>query len=373
MNASELPIAADRLRASRPTVLERFVERVRQAVPAARREPRPIVIDTLPAFLDHLIEALSPEHPRQLATAGTTIAQEHGGERVRLTGYRPDDIVREYQILREVLFDTLEEAGPLGFSDRQAILRSIDAAVLEACTAYHLVHEHLRERISVALTHDLRNPLTAALASAQLILRKPASPEVPRWAARIVDNIERAHRMIRDLLDASRLRFGGRIQLEIAPCNLVELVDNVVEHLRTEHGDRFVIDAGGPVQGQWSADALRRAIENLASNAVKYGAAGRPITLRIREEEGRAVLDVHNEGSYIPADEQETIFRAFHRAHDAEQSQQPGWGIGLALVRGVAEAHGGSIGIESLPETGTTFTLDIPLDARPFQSTPRTV
>jgi signal transduction histidine kinase len=84
------------------------------------------------------------------------------------------------------------------------------------------------------------------------------------------------------------------------------------------------------------------------------------------------MVSVHNEGESIPLHEQEMLFQAFRRAEAAKAGNKKGWGIGLALVRGVAEGHGGSIGLDSLPGTGTTFIIDIPIDARPFQQAPTT-
>lgn len=137
-----------------------------------------------------------------------------------------------------------------------------------------------------------------------------------------------------------------------------------VDQLQTQHGQRFVLAGPESLRGYFAADALRRAIENLATNAVKYGAASRPITIALRELHGWALMTVNNEGSYIPVEEQETLFRAFHRLRSAEEGAKRGWGLGLAQVRGVAEAHGGSITIDSLPGRGTTFIIDVPLDAR---------
>ena len=84
-------------------------ERLRSEVAVAGRESRPILINTLPAVLDQLAEALSPEHPRRTALQGSTVGLEHGGERVRLTHFRLEDLIAEYKILRQVL----------GFSDHQ--------------------------------------------------------------------------------------------------------------------------------------------------------------------------------------------------------------------------------------------------------------
>jgi len=364
--------AADRLLAQKERLLERWVERLRQEIPAAADERHPILVDTIPLFLRYLAEALSPHHPRSNANEGSTLAEEHGGERVRVTRYRLEDVIREYQLLREVLFDVLGESGPLTESERHIITMSIDKSILDACTAFSLVHNGLREQFMLTLTHDLRGPLNAARLGAGMILRRPEAPHVRQWAARLVDNIERMDRMIQDLLDVSRMRAGSRMSLAIAGCELVGIVQTVVDQLRFTYGERFQVIAPEPIHGYWSEEALTRAVENLATNAVKYGESERPITLTVRQTHERAALMVHNHGSYIPPEEQETLFQVFRRSHLSERGHQRGWGLGLALVRGVAEAHGGSIGVDSLPERGTTFTLDIPRDARPFQHCPTT-
>jgi signal transduction histidine kinase len=150
----------------------------------------------------------------------------------------------------------------------------------------------------------------------------------------------------------------------------VEIVQSAVEQLQSEHGDRFVLTAPEPIMGYFDGEALRRAVANLGANAVKYGTTERAVTITVRGEYGRAFIVVHNHGGYIPAEQQETLFRAFARLPQAQGSEKTGWGLGLAQVRGVAESHGGSIGIDSSPELGTSFTIDIPSDARPFQSSP---
>ncbi len=365
--------AAHRLLAQKDRLLEVWSERVRQTLPAAATQPHPILVNTMPRFLRYLAEALSAEHPRQEATEGTTIAQEHGGERVRITGYSLGDLIREYQLLRDVLLEELGAPEPLTAAERATILKSIDQAVRESCTAYSLVAEGLREKFMLTLAHDLRGPLTAARAGAQMILRKPDSREVPRWAARVVEGVDRVDAMVRDLLDVARVGAGRRLQLEITSCELVALARGVVENMELTHGQRFVLVAKEPaVHGHWSEEALRRALENLLTNAVKYGSSQHPITVTLGHTHERVQLAVHNHGPHIPAEEQETLFHAFHRRQDAHRNGKRGWGLGLALGRAVAEAHGGSIEVESLPEHGTTFTIDIPQDARPFQDRPLT-
>jgi len=360
--------ARDRLLANTERILALWEQRVRQEVAAAQREPHPILIDTLPAVLHQLAEALSRDHPRRTATQGSTVAQEHGGERVRLTRFGLEDVIAEYKVLRQVLFDVLEQTGRLSPEERHTLHTSLDQMIIEACTAYVLVQSNFRDRLFATIAHDLRNPLNAAQAAAALIGSRPQAKEVGEWAGRIIENIVRVDRMVQDVLNAMRVEAGARLQLEIEPCDLVEVVRQTLDRIELEDGGRFVVAAPQPVRGYFARDALQRAVENLLDNALKYGEPRRPITIAVRETHGRAILTVHNHGTHIPAEKQETLFRAFQRLTDAEASGKAGWGLGLAQVRAVAEAHGGSIAVDSLPERGTTFTIDLPLDARPYQN-----
>lgn len=122
---------------------------------------------------------------------------------------------------------------------------------------------------------------------------------------------------------------------------------------------------GQPVTGWWDRSAIKRTVENMIGNAIKYGAPESPITIKIDEVHQRLMLSVHNEGKPIPPGEQEDIFKMYQRASAAKGSGQ-GWGIGLPYARAVAESHGGSIGLDSTLERGTTFIIDIPVDCRPF-------
>jgi signal transduction histidine kinase len=355
--------AGDRLLASRDRVLALWEARVREEIPTAAAEERAILIDTFPAVLRQIAEALSPRHPRRTATEGSTVAEEHGGERVRMTRFLLEDVIHEYALLRQVLVEVLEEHEPLTRAERDTLHASIDEATIKACTAYSLVQAGFRQQFVAVLAHDLRGPLSAAKAAAGLILRKPSAEDVQRWSARIVESVDRADRMVQDLLDAMRAQAGAQLDLQFAECDLAELVREAIDHLCTVYGDRFVLVAPAPVRGHFGIDPMRRAIENLAINAVKYGAAGRPITITVKELHERAFILTHNEGAHIPAEQQESLFRAFQRL-SGEDGSQRGWGLGLAQVRAAAEAHGGSIAVDSLPEIGTTFIIDVPLDGR---------
>ncbi|GMT98606.1 GAF domain-containing sensor histidine kinase [Corallococcus caeni] len=223
--------------------------------------------------------------------------------------------------------------------------------------------QNLRETFVAALTHDLRTPLTAAKMSAQLLGRRHADlPNVQTSVSRVTSSLDRAERMIQNLLDASRIKAGKRVGVELGECDLHTVVSQTLDELAAVYPERFVLKAQGAFKMRADPLGLRRIVENLASNAAKYGAPGTPIEVRLDRSGNQAMLQVRNEGNPIAVEELHTIFEPFHRTRSATESAQKGWGLGLPLVRGLAEAHGGKASVTSCAEDGTCFTVTLPLD-----------
>jgi signal transduction histidine kinase/DNA-binding response OmpR family regulator len=226
----------------------------------------------------------------------------------------------------------------------------------------------LHELFMSILAHDLRGPLTVAKMASVILASHPETLDERRdLAAKIDANIDRAERMIRDLLDANRIRVNERLPLRLDEADLGDLVRSLGEELAAIHGKRFILNLDQDVRGIWDAEQLRRAMWNLAINAVKYGAADKPITISAKHEGAGVGLSVHNYGPVIASKDQAHLFDPFSRTRQAQSGEQIGWGLGLTLVRGCAEAHGGTVTVQSSTASGTTFTLHLPLDSRPYE------
>ncbi len=229
----------------------------------------------------------------------------------------------------------------------------------------------VRETFIAAMTHDLRTPLMASRLSVEMLGKRFAHVEAVQTAVgRTCRNLDRAERMIRDLLDASRVQSGLGVVLKHDLCNLRAVAIQALEGLAAVHGDRFRLYAEGDLGLIADEEGLRRVIENLGGNAAKYGAPGTPIEVVIERSGDHFSLRVKNEGNPIPRSMQETIFEPFRRTLDAEKGPQEGWGLGLSLVRGLAEAHGGKVSVTSSEEAGTCFTVTLPV--RPPVALPET-
>jgi signal transduction histidine kinase len=120
----------------------------------------------------------------------------------------------------------------------------------------------------------------------------------------------------------------------------------------------------------WDREKIRRAVHNLLDNACKYSAPLSTVSVRVVPGHDRVQVSVHNFGEPIPKEDQPTVFKPYRRTTGAKLSGKPGWGLGLVLVQAIAEAHGGSVGVESDAANGTTFTLDLLRDLRDLHSQP---
>ncbi|HEY8208888.1 MAG TPA: sensor histidine kinase [Myxococcaceae bacterium] len=230
--------------------------------------------------------------------------------------------------------------------------------------------QELRGQFVATLTHDLRGPLSTIHLSAQHLIRFPEKVEMRDvLLQRIVRGADRVDEMIQNLLDVGRIRSGQHLPIHAEPADLAAIVIDVLEELRLVHGGRRFAYTGPPaLPGHWSPPELRRLVENLCTNAVKYGSASKPVAVALERRDPWVQLEVWNALANehpLSAKDLATIFEPYQRTRMAQASAQKGWGLGLTLVKGIAEAHGGVVRARSTCAEGTTFTVLLPLDARP--------
>ncbi|MEG4085156.1 HAMP domain-containing sensor histidine kinase [Microcoleus sp. POL10_C6] len=357
--------ASDRLKQNAEKIMRMWEKRAREEVSASTHQDSLVLQDSLPLYLNQLVDELSNRivRPSARITAdeveSTRIGKLHGHERAGYADYSMSHLIFEYHLLRQVIFQVLEEEAPLEVQDRDIIIGSIEQAVNDAATQFSETLRDIQELFMVTLTHDLRNPINVVKMGTQLTLRRLERGDTHTdVAARMLNAINRLDSMIQNLLDASRLRAGQSLKMEFEECNFEMLVQEVVEDLSFAYGERFVIVSESEIRAYCSRKEIRRVIENLAINAVKYGAPSTPITLTIQQTETQISLTIHNEGNPIALDAQSILFQQFRRTISAEE--QTGWGLGLFLAKNITEAHQGTLAVESAEGKGTSFIINLP-------------
>lgn len=351
-------------------ILSIWEVRVRAELKSATDILQPALMDALPKFLKFLGQALSENESRGLHKESSRIVREHAEERARGSEYSPSDIVQELQMLRETVTHYLEKELHLSSKDYETIQKTFDQAIQEALIQFFLVHADLKKQFTATLGHDLRTPLNSSVIAAQIIRKHlgeisevKTREMIGYMINKILVDLRRVDRMIQEFLDAALLQLGEKLPLKITECNLFEIIQEVISEVDEKERTRIVV-TGDPVQGYWDREGLKRAIENLVTNAIKYGFEKKPIKIDLSKQSGQARLSVNNFGEPIAKNEMDQIFNAFHRTQSALTGKSSGWGIGLSIVKNVTESLGGTVTVESDATSGTTFTIEIPLDSR---------
>ncbi|MDC0745769.1 ATP-binding protein [Polyangium mundeleinium] len=232
-----------------------------------------------------------------------------------------------------------------------------------------LLRDAVRARddfLSIA-SHELKTPLTPLLLRLESLERATAAqPDTPyvRTVKSVLDVAKRQMRRLTDLttdlLDATRIQ-AGKLSVEREEVDLVEVVRDVCQRLAPDasrvHAP-LLVDAPPAVIGLWDRLRIEQVVDNLLSNALKYG-PGKPIRIEIGVASATASLTVRDQGIGIRAEDHERIFGRFERA--VSERSYGGLGLGLHIVRTIVQAFGGTICVHSAPGEGAAFTVTLPL------------
>jgi signal transduction histidine kinase len=227
--------------------------------------------------------------------------------------------------------------------------------------------DRLKDDFVATVSHELRTPLTSMMGFLEMIREGEAgdlNEEQQRFLAIVYRSSERLQRLVGDLLFVARLDANG-LQLRFDEVRLDEIVRDAVESSGALARSREVsldaeVEPMPPVSGD--KERLSQLVGNLISNALKFTPAGGSVIARAFVDDGRAVVEIADTGIGIPPAEQSRLFQRFFRSSTATEQAIPGTGLGLVISRAIAEAHGGTIDVTSLPGEGTTFRVEIPLE-----------
>src|SRR3954452_23572402 len=219
----------------------------------------------------------------------------------------------------------------------------------------------LRADFVSLVSHELRSPMAAVIGAARTLQgrwRELTPDQRQSFLSLIGDETARLATLIDDVLDTSRIE-AGTFSFSFSDVDLAELLRDVVAAVELAQDEvEVVTDVGAlpPVRGD--RERLRQVIQNLIDNAVKYSSAGGRVRVSAMADDGHVLVDVEDQGPGIVPEDKELIFEKFGRSSGG--AAKPGTGLGLFIARSISEAHGGSLDVESIPERGSVFRLELP-------------
>ncbi len=222
----------------------------------------------------------------------------------------------------------------------------------------------VKDDFVASVSHELRTPLTAIMGFLDLVLdeRDAISPEVRQNLDVVKRNSERLLRLVSDLLSTAQAA-EGHMTLEVQRTDLSELVELALADLAPRASDIGVLLRRSLPSGlvaQVDSVRIRQLVDNLVSNAIKYTPSGGEVTVRLEPDGSDVLLEVTDTGIGISPADQSRLFSRFFRTRDAETLAIQGIGLGLAITKSIAEAHGGTIQVKSQVGAGTTFLVRLP-------------
>ena len=262
--------------------------------------------------------------------------------------------------------EEIELAGLLGRLVASAV-QNIRAYGAERKTVEELRRlSALRADFVSLVSHELRTPMAAVIGAARTLQQRwrELSPEHREsFLDLIAGETNRLADLIGDVLDTSRIE-AGTFSFRFAEVDLGRLVTDAVATAQVSQDEvQLRADVRAPLpEIRGDGERLRQVLTNLIDNAIKYSPAGAEVEVRAYQEDGLVRIDVRDSGPGIAKDDQKLIFEKFGRV-TGSGATRPGTGLGLFIARSIAEAHGGALDVDSAPDQGSTFTLELPVQS----------
>lgn len=369
---------AEALVRQRAEILEGWLQ-LASRQPFHAGHPDRAVADHIPALFDALTDLLSRDTPGEDIEAPmddaavAAAAQAHAQMRFEQS-LGPVAIATEFRLMRQevsrALRVQLDESVAIDdvVSSLAVVNDALDGATTLALSALTDRIETVREDFFATTLHDVRQPIVLIQASlvlaARWVRREPLDlvQLTETLDGALVATQEMSH-LIETLADASRVAMGA-LDLVPEPVAVREIVNDALDTLDPATRSRVILDLSLASEAvvHWDRQSIRRVLTNLLTNALKYSPDESPVTVSVRQDGANIEVAVRDEGMGLMPDEKALLFQRYSRAAEARSRGLPGLGLGLFACKGLVEAHGGRISLESAGrDQGTTAHVLLPM------------
>jgi signal transduction histidine kinase len=386
--------ASDLLRNNIEKIMQLWEQRARTELIAAKYESKCALRDSLPKYLTQMADNLSMitdrSHLMPWKKKTKNASTKHGQERAESIEYTIDQLIFEYHLLREIIFEVIEKDQQLNALGRDVIISSLEQAVNDAATQFNEslevamssekrllerkndLEKDLKSRdefLSIA-AHELKTPLTSLKLQAQMFKRSIIKDDPEAFSKEKVEQIAniteeqvtKLNTLVDDMMDVSRIR-TGKMTMEWEEMDLCQLIRDIFKRMKM----RFVTakykipifeTSSEKIIGTWDKLRLEQIITNLLTNAIRYG-NGKPIKVKLHLSATTVQISVQDQGIGIAQENLDKIFDRFERIGD--RSEISGLGLGLFIVNSLVRALEGRISVKSKINEGSTFLVELPI------------
>ncbi|MFY9618737.1 MAG: sensor histidine kinase [Pyrinomonadaceae bacterium] len=300
----------------------------------------------------------------KLLGAPETAAQTHAVLRAR-SGFDINQLAAEYRALRASVLRLWMDSREIHKIDLDDVIRfneAIDQAIAESIHFFSTQVDQARNLLLGMLGHDMRNPLNTILMTAKYLAALNAGDTVSDAASRLIRSDASMNALLDDLTDFNRTKLGLGINVTTVDLDVGPLLADELEQLRGAHpGRQIELRISGDTRGVWDGLRLQQLLRNLVVNAIKYGAEDAPIYVEFIGEAADVTIEVKNSGPAIEKENLDHIFDPLRRGLGQDNTHDSGAGLGLGLyiVREIAQAHGGEVNVRS-DHGETVFDVRLP-------------
>lgn len=346
-------------------IIEEWEAKVRRKIPASSQTASMVLRNILPDLLGDigeiliLDEAIEDNLDKNDYEEIINKSIDHGRHRATSSHYTVKQIIGEYTVLHQVITAELRKSDLYDSSIGTTLTYILEHSMSHSLSSFTQSIQAMREKLVGTLTHDLRNPISAAYLAIDMMNYKDGEETFNKLRNLSKKSLRRSIDLMEGMLDATRIKAGEGITLNFTRDNLINEIKQVIAEADEIYSNSIELDCTeSEILAVYDGTAIRRSLENLITNAVKYGERDQVVTVSIENKVERVTLNVHNKGNPIQTQDKERIFEFLNRTDREDSGPLQSWGMGLAFVKMAAEAHGGFVEVVSNPDLGTTFSID---------------
>ncbi|MFD2826695.1 sensor histidine kinase [Leeuwenhoekiella polynyae] len=348
------------------TIINMWEEKVIKEIEVSKNTKSLVLRNQLPHLLndiavilegqDDLINIKNEESYKGILTN----SEDHGRHRATTLNYTIASILEEYVVFNEVITAFLRERNSYDVNVGLVLHYVIQTAMVQSARSFSDSINDMKEKLISMLAHDIRNPLSAAKVALEMLKTETDINEIHEVSKMTATSLDFSLKLIEGLLDAITIEAGEGITLNFKECDLLKDIRWVVEETRLIFPNTIIENFhASQIIGVFDGMAIRRILENLITNAVKYGTSKERITIAVSDLGDQTRISVHNFGEPIPEHKQDEIFDYLKSNKRVKKEGIKSWGLGLSLVKTVTEAHGGTVKVLSNEELGTEFQITL--------------